>query len=306
MRIIYSGNLTSQRGFLNYCYTVTLSVIIDLLATVVLSKNSDWSIEMKYFTAILQQVSLNAVYFMYMRYIGTFGADNLFRKKLFYAQNIVLGIFLYFQMIGIFTGTNYSISPDRTHLISSWLTEFFNFWGIIVWVLWTWAEQYFYRKYFTKGQTWSLIVSYAFSFFILMLASTFFPEISVNYVVLAVNLYIYFFLLETPAYSDLEKTLNRLRKAKELADEANEIALAADAAKGEFLANMSHEIRTPLTTILGMDEIIMRKYDQGAIYEYAQDIHSAFILDKAVTNIFCVKCTAGIDIQLTGYVIHQA
>ena len=33
----------------------------------------------------------------------------------------------------------------------------------------------------------------------------------------------FFFLLETPAYRDLERTLERLRKAKELADEAAEI-----------------------------------------------------------------------------------
>ena len=51
--------------------------------------------------------------------------------------------------------------------------------------------------------------------------------------------------------------------------------MAADTAKGEFLANMSHEIRTPLTTILGMDEIILRKYEAGPIYEYARDIQSA-------------------------------
>ena len=38
---------------------------------------------------------------------------------------------------------------------------------------------------------------------------------------------------------------------------------------------MSHEIRTPLTTIMGMDELILRKYEAGPIYEYARDIQSA-------------------------------
>ena len=89
------------------------------------------------------------------------------------------------------------------------------------------------------------------------------------------NVYYFFFLLETPAYRDLERTLERLRKAKEIADQANEEAIAADAAKGEFLANMSHEIRTPLTTIMGMDEVILRKYESGPVYEYARDIQSA-------------------------------
>ena len=275
MRIIYSASVSSQRAFLNYCCTVSVYVVVEILVTIILSKDSSWSIEAKRNISLIAQIVLNCVYYMYSRYIGSFGAENSFKKNLFYAQKIMFGVFWYLELVSLFTGTNITISPDRTHLEYGILNPLLEFWTIWFWSAWTWFEQYAFRKYFTRGQQWALISNYVAYFLITLIVSAFLPGFSVNYVLLVVNLYYFFFLLETPAYSDLEKTLNRLRKAKDLADEANEIALAADAAKGEFLANMSHEIRTPLTTILGMDELIIRKYDQGPIYEYARDIQSA-------------------------------
>lgn len=59
-----------------------------------------------------------------------------------------------------------------------------------------------------------------------------------------------------------------LREAKKEAEKAN-------GAKSTFLANMSHEIRTPLNAILGMDEMIIREYDEPNLREYAYNIKSS-------------------------------
>jgi len=50
--------------------------------------------------------------------------------------------------------------------------------------------------------------------------------------------------------SQREKTEEKLKKAKEIAEEASR-------AKSEFLANMSHEIRTPMNGIIGMLELTL-------------------------------------------------
>ena len=61
-------------------------------------------------------------------------------------------------------------------------------------------------------------------------------------------------------------------------DELNEMAEtanAANAAKSQFLSNMSHDIRTPINAILGMDEMILREFDNETLMEYASNIRNA-------------------------------
>ena len=274
LQVIYSGTSTEKKGLLRYAYMTTTSSIIDVIVSIVLAEGSTFSIEAKYFCSLLWQWAACGVYFMFMRYIGGFGPASPGKKRMLYAQNVVLGIFIYLQIIGFFTGANYGITHEGKLTTGA-------LWGLLtvgylwIWSVWTWFELYIYRRAFTKGQMWALIGNFVVCWSIQILQAQYFPKIPVNFIIISVNVYYFFFLLETPAYRDLERTLERLRKAKALADEANEAAIAADAAKGEFLANMSHEIRTPLTTILGMDEVILRKYESGPIYEYARDIQSA-------------------------------
>ena len=59
-----------------------------------------------------------------------------------------------------------------------------------------------------------------------------------------------------------------LEQEKELANRASE-------AKSEFLASMSHEIRTPINTILGLNEMILRKAKDATVSNYAQNIRTA-------------------------------
>ncbi|MEM1196869.1 MAG: response regulator [Pseudomonadota bacterium] len=71
--------------------------------------------------------------------------------------------------------------------------------------------------------------------------------------------------------SQLQRTANELREARDEAQEAN-------AAKSQFLANMSHELRTPLNAILGYAEVLKEELEaQGSeqSLEDVQWIHSS-------------------------------
>ncbi len=68
--------------------------------------------------------------------------------------------------------------------------------------------------------------------------------------------------------ADLEDVSNK-------AAEAEAEAIAANKAKSQFLSQMSHEIRTPINAILGMNELIIREYDDDTLIKYAHNIKSA-------------------------------
>lgn len=60
----------------------------------------------------------------------------------------------------------------------------------------------------------------------------------------------------------------------------------ASRAKTDFLAQMSHEIRTPINSVLGMNEMILRRTQDPEILEYANSIDSSGrILLSLINNI---------------------
>ena len=117
------------------------------------------------------------------------------------------------------------------------------------------------------------LTAFVYAFYAAQL--TLFPHIPVVFFLGCVSAYALFFTLETPAFRQLETLVERLRESNREAEEAKERAARANAAKGEFLATMSHEIRTPMTTILGMNEVILRREPEGPVREYAADIRAA-------------------------------
>jgi PAS domain S-box-containing protein len=66
-----------------------------------------------------------------------------------------------------------------------------------------------------------------------------------------------------------------MRRAKEIAEEAQERAFAANRSKSEFLANMSHEIRTPINAISGFTVLARRTDLTPKQSDYLGKIHSA-------------------------------
>lgn len=72
-------------------------------------------------------------------------------------------------------------------------------------------------------------------------------------------------------FFDVTRLHEDTKKMEKLRDEAD----MANKAKSNFLASMSHEIRTPINAVLGMDEMILRECEDGAIIEYANNIKLA-------------------------------
>lgn len=67
--------------------------------------------------------------------------------------------------------------------------------------------------------------------------------------------------------------LQKLRE-EQLQNELS-VVQASNEAKTQFLSKMSHEIRTPINAILGLNEMIMREYDDPQLNEYTDNIKSS-------------------------------
>ncbi|MCR5088795.1 MAG: response regulator, partial [Oscillospiraceae bacterium] len=61
----------------------------------------------------------------------------------------------------------------------------------------------------------------------------------------------------------------------ELLQRQSELAIAANNAKTAFLSHMSHEIRTPISSVLGMNEMVLRESSDPQVLTYAENIRAS-------------------------------
>ncbi|SFG61887.1 response regulator [Oribacterium sp. WCC10] len=93
-----------------------------------------------------------------------------------------------------------------------------------------------------------------------------------TFAIVAISIH-YFTQRERIAFFVTSYQLSKLRE-EQLQNEIS-VAQESNKAKSIFLSKMSHEIRTPINAILGMNEMILREYDDPQLNEYATNIQSS-------------------------------
>ncbi|MCR5674608.1 MAG: response regulator [Lachnospiraceae bacterium] len=116
-----------------------------------------------------------------------------------------------------------------------------------------------------KIAIWVFMILIVSGFF---LQAVYFPKTLLTSYMCSIAAMTMLFVIETPDYLKLTRTMTLLEEEKIRADVANN-------AKSEFLAKMSHEIRTPINAVIGMDEMILRDGRDENIRAYAFDIKNA-------------------------------
>ena len=242
---------------------------------------------------------LNSLYFILVAvsdyistiYIGTIlGKDKMLSKKFMFYSAIPAAIQIIISITDPFTGLIFYFSDDKKYLFG----RFHNFPMIIsgIYILYGLYMLFRERKQLSKIQYYTAVV-YNFSAVLgIIIQCVFFPDNLLSFAVVSMAIIMIYFSLQTPDSYELIKLMAELKSEKERAE-------AASSAKEKFLAQMSHEMRTPVNGMLGMNEMILRKSNDGEIIEYAELIRSSgkFLISFINNILDYTKLSSG-DVKL--------
>jgi signal transduction histidine kinase/DNA-binding response OmpR family regulator len=77
-------------------------------------------------------------------------------------------------------------------------------------------------------------------------------------------------------YLDLKQAHQETERMLTLAEQARDMAEAANATKSQFLANMSHELRTPLNAIIGYSELLQEEAEELGQDDFIPDLRKIY------------------------------
>lgn len=105
------------------------------------------------------------------------------------------------------------------------------------------------------------------------------PNVCIGFAAAAIAVMMLYFALQLPDPFALMNALDELKRAKEEIEDTSK-------AKEDFLRHISHEMRTPVNSMLGMNEMILRKCFDEQIVNYAETSEkSGKILLHLIDNI---------------------
>ena len=267
LRIRYSDS-EMMRNYLSFLRVLLLATILDVLTAVIMTHYPGFPYRLNVTLNTLYFISEAYAAFSFYNYTENYvkGRDIRKRRLNLRINTIVLVIdfimilstpytraVFYFDENGIYRhGVLYSV----TIMISM----YFIVNGMLL--------LFRHRKQLERRMYRALAGFVILELIAIVAQTVLFPDLLITYCVTAMFALMSAFVMETPDYVQLLRTMEELTKAREAADAANR-------AKSSFLTNMSHEIRTPINGVLGMNTMILKESRDPQILEYAKNIESA-------------------------------
>ena len=268
-------------AYVNLSVCIIATCFIDIASSLLINRlNTEGNIplQLAYAVNILYFIftGINGYYFCYYLHTLTSGENHKH-----YLHLILLGLpEIAFSIFAIFTpytkllfyfDENGNYCFGDFHVLSNAIMGFYMAAGLVYMLV--------KKNHFTPLQLISSVV-YTIAAASGMLIQTYLtPNVCIGFAAAAIAVMMLYFALQLPDPFALMNALEELRKAKEEIEDTSR-------AKEDFLRHISHEMRTPVNSMLGMNEMILRKSFDDQIVKYAETSEkSGKILLHLIDNI---------------------